>query len=352
MPGAAATRPANAGTSMPAPMQAPCSCTCIPVGEKVGQASRAAGQAGHVGGGRVGEGPELGEITTAAERRTIPAARCTAVMLVVGGRQRGAPPTARVAQCGGDRVVPVRPIERDVQDVANTFGQHRRGRVGRQWPGSPKGRAAQHGELGAGLQGRVHGRLCRQPLLDRAHLAGPQQHRPAPLRRPDGGDRPARRAGRASGHADAEQPRRTVPGRPRRPARHRPRRPRAPPPAPSRATSRGAPHRHWRRPASSGPSPDAGGDVAVHGGEELTEVGRVAGRGTPGDHVSIRATRPRGAAMDSVLSTRRSSLSVSLYGRSVPEVDVRGTRVERKRTRTARGARRRSTSPTRTTDER
>ena len=95
-----------------------------PVGELVGEPGRAARQARDVGRRRVGERAELGEVAAAAERRPV-AGQVHGGDRVVGGgeRQRLGQP---VAQRGRHGVVAARPVERDVQLVADAVDEHRR----------------------------------------------------------------------------------------------------------------------------------------------------------------------------------------------------------------------------------
>ena len=153
-------------------MQAPCRCTCNR--SAIWWASRAGLRVRRVTWAVAGSGNEPNSARSPPLQNDGPLpVRCTAVMLSSAAASVSASDSPSRSD-GRDGVVAVRPVQRDVQLVADALDEHRRRRVGRQRPVTA--RPSPRGELGAGLQRRVHRRLGGQPLLDGAHLARPQQH--------------------------------------------------------------------------------------------------------------------------------------------------------------------------------
>ena len=97
-------------------------------GQLVEHQRRAVPGAGEVRAGRVGERAELGEIAAAAERRAV------AGQHHLGDRRVETRDLERLEQCGahvgGERVVPLWPVEPDMQTVPVAVGLHGIGDVG------------------------------------------------------------------------------------------------------------------------------------------------------------------------------------------------------------------------------
>ncbi len=166
--------------------------------QPVQQQRRAAGEPDQVGHGRIGPGPELVQVTAGAEVRPFPAH--LEPQLRVADRN-----SQRRGQCVPhppvDRVTPLRPVQRHLEDAAGAAGSHPRpGRVARRGPprrtGSPPA-----GELLAGLQSREGGRLSDQGSRHREPGRAPhqqRQRRPRDRRRGQGLlDQPGRSRGSA-----------------------------------------------------------------------------------------------------------------------------------------------------------
>jgi len=135
------------------------------------QPGRAAGQPDEVGGGRVGERAELVEVAARAEARAVaPQVDLRDGGIDDGERQRLA---QLVPQPGVERVADLGPVEDDVEPRAVSLDVDH-GRVG---CGSLDDGASRPpgGELGTGLQGRIHGGLGDQAGLHGPGGAGPQQ---------------------------------------------------------------------------------------------------------------------------------------------------------------------------------
>ena len=138
-----------------------------PVTEPFDESGRAARQPGDVGRDRIRTSAELAEVSAAAERRAVAADDHFADRVVdQRDRQRA---VEFIAQLHGDRVVAVRPIERERQPTAVPLDQHRRP-VGFGVGLRRCGRAPRC-ELGASLEHRVHRRFCGERGSDRQRLA-------------------------------------------------------------------------------------------------------------------------------------------------------------------------------------
>ena len=140
------------------------------LGELCQQTSSAAREAHEMGCGRIAGLTELGELAAARERGTGAVEHDAQLR---GSDRQPQRVDQRVADRSRVSVVAVRPVERHVQPLAVDLDEHRRRRL-RWW--RPAGAAVEpRGELGSGLQQRIHRRLGNQRLADRPAVAPAQQ---------------------------------------------------------------------------------------------------------------------------------------------------------------------------------
>lgn len=120
---------------------------------------------------RVGECPELGQIAAAAEGSAVSAQHHLVDRWIqpsdFEGLQQGTPGIC------GERVVPLRPVEADVQRVPVTVSLHR---VGQQRRGGRSSIGQPSGELSSGLQRRVGQRFGDHPGSGRPVRVERAQH--------------------------------------------------------------------------------------------------------------------------------------------------------------------------------